>query len=119
MTLSSSSEPLDLGSNKRGSRARFGINTVPKKDRIKVSVAVVLPHSLFKQRDYKKIIMQSALELEGSKFEKMFDLSPYLEMVQPLPAPIDLLGKICDQVNLTRFFLTMAQATEIHIASIT
>ena len=93
------SDPLDLGSNKRG-RARFGVNTIPNKDKIKVSVAVVLPHSLFKQRDYKKIIMQSAMELEGSPFEKFFDLSPYLEMVQPLPAPIDLLGKICDQVNI-------------------
>ena len=30
----------------------------------------------------------------------MFDLSPYLEMVHPIPAPIDVLGKICDQVSL-------------------
>ena len=32
-------------------------------------------------------------------FEEMFDLSPYLEMVQPIPAPIEVLGKICDQVS--------------------
>ena len=65
---------------------------------MKVSVGVVLPYSMFKNREYKKIIMQSAMELHGSTFEEMFDLSPYLEMVQPIPAPIEVLGKICDQV---------------------
>lgn len=102
---SSQSEPLDLG--KSGSRARFGFNTIPKKDRVKVSIAVVLPHSMFKQREYKKIIMQSALELDGSEFEEMFDLSPYLEMVQPIPAPTEVLGKICDQVS-TKLFMTFS-----------
>ena len=91
-------EPLDLGSN-RNSKARFGFNTVPQKDKIKVSIAVVMPHSMFKEREYKKIIMQSAMELDGSKFEEMFDLSPYLEMVQAIPAPTEVLGKICDQVS--------------------
>ena len=65
-----------------------------------MSVAVVLPHSMFKQREYKKIIGQSALKLHGSNFEKMFDLSPYLEMMQPIPAPTEVLGKICDQVRI-------------------
>ena len=51
---------------------------------------------MFKQREYKKIIGQSALKLHGSYFEKMFDLSPYLEMMQPIPAPTEVLGKICD-----------------------
>ena len=59
---------------------------------------MVLPHSMFKQREYKKIIGQSALQLRGSDFEKLFDLSPYLEMMQPIPAPTEVLGKICDQV---------------------
>ena len=67
--------------------------------KIIVTIAVVLPHSMFKQREYKKIIMQSAMNLDGSKFEEMFDLSPYLEMVQPIPAPIEVLGKICDHVR--------------------
>ena len=31
---SSRAEPLDLGSN-RNSKARFGINTIPKKDKVK------------------------------------------------------------------------------------
>ena len=66
---------------------------------VKVSVAVVLPYSMFKMREYKQIIMKSAMTLEGSAFEEMFDLSPYLEMVQPIPAPIEVLGKICDQVS--------------------
>ena len=55
---------------------------------------------MFKQREYKKIIGQSALKLHGSYFEKMFDLSPYLEMMQPIPAPTEVLGKICDQVRI-------------------
>ena len=76
---------------------RFDLHQ-PDSDKIKVSVAVVLPHSMFKQREYKKIIGQSALQLRGSDFEKLFDLSPYLEMMQPIPAPTEVLGKICDQV---------------------
>ena len=100
LVLTSLTHSLDLGSTRSGTRARFGVNTTPKKDKFKVSIAVVMPHSLFKKRDYKKIISQSALELTGSKFETMFDLSPYLEMVHPIPAPIDVLGKICHQVSL-------------------
>ena len=75
---------------------------------MKVSVAVVLPYSMFKMREYKQIIMKSAMTLEGSAFEEMFDLSPYLEMVQPIPAPIEVLGKICDQVSslCTKIFLS-------------
>ena len=30
----STPEPLDLGSNKSGSRARFGVNTIPKKNKV-------------------------------------------------------------------------------------
>ena len=50
----------------------------------------------------------TAMTLEGSAFEEMFDLSPYLEMVQPIPAPIEVLGKICDQVSslCTKIFLS-------------
>ena len=81
---------------------RFDLHQ-PDSDKIKVSVAVVLPHSMFKQREYKKIIGQSALKLHGSYFEKMFDLSPYLEMMQPIPAPTEVLGKICDQVRIPFF----------------
>ena len=105
LVVASLTHSLDLGStrSRSGTRARFGVNTTPKKDKFKVSIAVVMPHSLFKKRDYKKIISQSALELTGSKFEKMFDLSPYLEMVHPIPAPIDVLGKICDQVSVAIF----------------
>ena len=92
---------LPLGSNKSGSRARFGVNTIPNKNKVKVSVAVVLPYSMFKNRDYRRIISQSAMKLDGSTFEEMFDLSPYLEMVQPIPAPIEVLGKICDIVSFS------------------
>ena len=87
---------LDLGSS---GRSRTGANTMPRHDRYKVSVAVVMPHSIFKQKEYKKIIMRSALVLDGSIFEDMFDLAPYLEMVQPIPSPTEILGKICDQVS--------------------
>ena len=92
---------LPPGSNKSGSRARFGVNTIPNKNKVKVSVAVVLPYSMFKNRDYRRIISQSAMKLDGSTFEEMFDLSPYLEMVQPIPAPIEVLGKICDIVSFS------------------
>ncbi len=92
-------EPLELGRSNDGGRSRFSFNNSPQKDKVKVSIAVVLPHSMFKQREYKKIIMQSALELDGSAFEETFDLSPYLQMVQPIPAPTEVLGKICDHVS--------------------
>ena len=92
---------LDLGAGRGGTRA--GTNTMPRHDRYKVSVAVVMPHSIFKQKEYKKIIMRSALVLDGSIFEDMFDLAPYLEMVQPIPSPTEILGKICDQVKWVKF----------------
>ena len=63
----------------------------------KVSIAVVLPHSMFKQREYKKMIMQSASGLSGMDFVADYELSPFLEMVHPIPAPTEVLGKICDQ----------------------
>ncbi len=88
---------LDLGS--RGpSRRKFGSGR-PSKDKTKVSVAVVLPFSMFKTREYKKLIMSAALSLGGSPFEAKYDLSPYLEMVQPIPSPTEVLNKICDQVS--------------------
>ena len=63
----------------------------------KVSIAVVLPHSMFKQREYKKMIMQSAMGLSSMDFVADYELSPFLEMVHPIPAPTEVLGKICDQ----------------------
>ena len=102
LVLASVTHALDLGSTRAGTRARFGVNTTPKKNRFKVSIAVVMPHSMFKQRAYKKLISESALDLHGSNFESIFDLSPYLEMVHPIPAPIDVLGKICDQVSIQK-----------------
>ena len=62
-----------------------------------MSIAVVLPHSMFKQREYKKMIMQSASGLSGMDFVADYELSPFLEMVHPIPAPTEVLGKICDQ----------------------
>ena len=50
------------------------------------------------------------MKLDGSTFEEMFDLSPYLEMVQPIPAPIEVLGKICDIVRFF-FFLNKTATT--------
>jgi hypothetical protein len=52
---------------------------------------------MFKQREYKKMIMQSAIGLSGMDFVSDYELSPYLEMVHPIPAPTEVLGKICDQ----------------------
>ena len=47
-----------------------------------------------------ELVTESQLgEVQMKPFEEMFDLSPYLEMVQPIPAPIEVLGKICDQVS--------------------
>ena len=53
----------------------------------KVSIAVVLPHSMFKQREYKKMIMQSAMGLSSMDFVADYELSPFLEMVHPIVAP--------------------------------
>ena len=78
-------------------------------------MAVVLPYSMFKMREYKQIIMKSAMTLEGSAFEEMFDLSPYLEMVQPIPAPIEVLGKICDQVSSLLMYYMFDYLFEIRL----
>ena len=75
---------------------RYGDASI--KAKIKVSVAVVLPHSTFKNREYKKAIKTAAESLKDLTFEKSgFELSPYLVMVQPIPTPTEVLGKICDQ----------------------
>ena len=51
--------------------------------RIKVNVAVVLPFSMFKERNYKKKIKQAAESLtEMATLEASgFELSPYLEAI--------------------------------------
>ena len=49
--LSSTSTGLDLKSNRR---SRYGVNSLPDKDKVKVSVAVVMPYSMFKERDFKE-----------------------------------------------------------------
>jgi len=43
------------------------------------------------------MIIQSALALSGMEFVSEYELSPYLEMVHPIPSPTEILGKICDQ----------------------
>ena len=43
----SSPEPLDLGSNKSGSRARFGVNTIPKKNKVSKSISTKVSSILF------------------------------------------------------------------------
>jgi hypothetical protein len=91
-----------------------------------VSIAVVLPHSMFKQREYKKMIMQSALSLSAMNFVADFELSPFLEMVHPIPAPTEVLGRICDQflgkrpkhfdrAGLADFYLIQFTKTEKNI----
>lgn len=81
-------------------------------ERLKVSVAVVLPYSVFKKKSYtKKIIQvgfpkesksmidqstqstfspQAANALRGSPFMAKYDLYPHLEMLQPIPAPTEV-----------------------------
>ena len=93
---------LDI-SNRRGEATntytrtnRYG-NTLSK-NKIKVSVAVVLPKSTFKSRQYKKQIKTAAESLKDVTFEKSgFELSPYLVMMERIPTPTEVLGKICDQ----------------------
>lgn len=67
-------------------------------DKIRVSVAVVLPYSMFKQREYRKKIKEAAEGLTWLNLEKAggFEVSPFLEMLQPLPSPTEVLGKICN-----------------------
>lgn len=89
------SQGLDL--NRMGGRRRGGFGKKSDPDKIKVSLAVVMPYSMFKQREYKKKISQASMGLSGMRFEKNYDLSPYLEMVQPMPSPTEVLSKICDQ----------------------
>ena len=85
--------------NRRGGVTRsnrYGDASIRSKN--KVSVAVVLPHSTFKERQYKKEIMIAAKSLNDMTFEKSgFELSPYLVMLTPIPTPTEVLGKICDQ----------------------
>ena len=77
---------------------RFGDTSSRNKSKVKVTVAVVLPHSIFKTKKYLKQIKTAAESLTDLTFEKNgFELSPYLEMVQPIPTPTEVLGKICDQ----------------------
>ena len=77
---------------------RFGDTSTRNKSKVKVTVAVVLPHSIFKTKKYLKQIKTAAESLTDLTFEKNgFELSPYLEMVQPIPTPTEVLGKICDQ----------------------
>ena len=45
-----------------------------KTDKIKVSVAVVLPHSMFKERLYKKQIMLASEALSGVAIGSIFSL---------------------------------------------
>ena len=63
---------------------------------IRVNVAVVLPHSMFKERLYKKEIRTASDALSEMAFNSAgFKLSPFLEMVTPIPAPTEILEKIC------------------------
>lgn len=71
-------------------------------DKIKVKVAIVLPHSMFMEREYKKQIFRAksaVLSQDGLDFDKVFTIEPYLEMFHPIPAPTEVLEKICDQVG--------------------
>ena len=72
-----------------------------RKQKIKVTVAVVLPKTNFQKRAYIKAIKTAAevtTKMEGMSFEdRGFELSPYLEEMERIPAPTVVLGKICDQ----------------------
>ena len=79
---------------------RYG-GDASRKHKIKVTVAVVLPRHTFKRRDYIKEIKSAAevtTRMKGMTFEENgFELSPYLEEMERIPAPTEVLGKICDQ----------------------
>ena len=88
------------GSGTSSSRTSYGgYRTKSNKgNKVKVSVAVVLPHTTFHTRKYRKLIKQGAMSLAKMPFERDgFELSPYLEMIQPIPAPTEILDKICNQ----------------------
>ncbi|CAB4054253.1 GRIN2B [Lepeophtheirus salmonis] len=68
-----------------------------KKKKIRVSLGVAMPLSMFKKRDYTKKIISSAMNLLDMKFVKTYELSPFLEMIEPTPSPTQVLNKICRQ----------------------
>jgi hypothetical protein len=45
---------------------------------------------MFKQREYKKKIIRASLALMESEFVAKYELSPYLEMLNPVPAPTEV-----------------------------
>lgn len=51
---------------------------------------------MFKEREYNKQILEASMGLSGMKFLDQFEVAPYLDMVQPIPAPTEVLQKICD-----------------------
>ena len=68
------------------------------KQKIKVSVAVVLPHTEWHRRRYIKEIKTAAESLQDMTFEESgFELFPALVMMDTQPSPTEVLGKICDQ----------------------
>ena len=97
LMLPSHLESIDLNQRGRSSSRRRNSYGRDNKaaEKTKVGVAVVLPHSMFKEREYRKKIYQATQALSGSKFSSNFEISPYLEMLQPIPAPTEVLDKIC------------------------
>ena len=89
------------------SRRRGGISSTfnrpnkhgtSQKEKIKVSLAVVLPHTEWHRRRYIKGILTAAEGLQDMTFEEGgFELSPTLVMMDTQPSPTEVLGKICDQ----------------------
>ncbi|TRY68476.1 hypothetical protein TCAL_11017 [Tigriopus californicus] len=93
------SHGIDLNSrhgSKNGVRTRFGFGRHDAQDRSNISVAVVLPYSTFMEREYNKQILKASMGLSGMRFLDQFVVAPYLDMVQPIPAPTEVLQKICD-----------------------
>ena len=114
--IKSSVSGLDInrrggGITKTNNRHTYRYGTKMTENKTRVSVAVVLPYSHFKSKKYKKKIKDAAESLKDLTFESSgFELSPYLEMMQRVPTPTEVLGKICDSflTNKTSavFYLT-------------
>ena len=85
-----------ITSNSYNRPNRYGKTS--SKQKIKVSVAVVLPTTKLRRREYIKGIVTAAQSLQDMTFEESgFELTPELVMMDTQPSPTEVLGKICDQ----------------------
>ncbi|XP_023329330.1 glutamate receptor ionotropic, NMDA 2C [Eurytemora carolleeae] len=62
-----------------------------------VRISVVLPHSIFKEKDYLKEINSAKKIFTKMKFQEKYTVNPVLEMLDAMPGPTQVLEKICEK----------------------